>query len=609
MVENRPTGDKAEVFPMEEKNIFLQCAMAFEIDLFCDNSRYRVNKCSSAAALREETKGINFPIFFHVEHNICLECGPVFADVIVMSRELVKVFPSVGETIILVPVLRESCLLVAWTQQLVLPTTDAFLMTLARTVSDSGFILSVSCSTERNVANIRKDMLKSQKTTHDLTQLETLAISLNILRANLYRLYRNHLSSIGMDLKEINFDVTEADVESNGVAFDKFEKLQELVDTKADESYFEIINTNFPTESIEASGSRSETNFSDVIRFRPLEIELGCEGASTANPNDTGRLFGQEVTDAQFGMLTSAVNWAKMSMAQKKPKYHHKALVYLDSVLKAHGRPVFLKVPLLACRGQIPCSQRSKISEYSGILTKDADESNQPEFLLSLKLEYWHPLSDLTSTMGGHISRLIVIIPGQCLESNSGSCSANPTQYAINTAKRIINEVNNEACSLSVSNSLEKGSTEHTLPPPTPKVTGFFFCDPSGRHIFFIETSDGRLARKLTFIFCQLTSQYTRSMVGQAPRILYNTTLKFASQIFMKIHHLCLRAPLHKYVERGLLYIRDLVPEPAFEALTRLYTLSEHCFSFSVALRLNLLPDPAGIQALCQHFCFWSTDS
>ncbi|KAL7065224.1 hypothetical protein AAHC03_05583 [Spirometra sp. Aus1] len=352
-------------------------------------------------------------------------------------------------------------------------------------------------------------------------------------------------------------------------------------------------------------GCGPKMKFLDVLRFRPLEFELECEGANTA-PNECGRLFGEDVTDAEFGMLTSTINSAKMDMVKRKPKYHRKAIVYLDSVLKACGRPVFLAVPLLACRGQIPCIQRSTTSEYSGLSTEDVDVCGEPDFLLSLRLEYWHSSSDPSNTEGRHISRIIVIIPGQCLENNSGSYFENPTQCAINTAKRIIDEVKNETSS---SKNFEDDSSEHRSPSPTLKVAGFIFCDPSGRHIFFIETSEERLAHKLASIFCRLASQYTRHQLDQVPRVLYNTTLKFTSYLFVKLHHLCLKAPLQKFVEGGLLYIRDLVPEPAFEALTRLYTLAEHCFSFSAALRLNLLPDPTGIQALCQHFCLWSTDS
>ncbi|KAL7065227.1 hypothetical protein AAHC03_05584 [Spirometra sp. Aus1] len=201
--------------------------------------------------VHEDVKGSTFPIFFHIEHNVNLECGPIFADVIVINRELVKVFPGVGETIILVPVLREYSLLVAWTQQLVLPATDDFLLTLARTVSDSGFILSMSCSTDRYLANTRKDFWKTQKTAHDLTQFETLTTTLKILDANVWRLYRNRLTSTGLDLKEINSDFAEAGIESDEAILEKLEKFQELVDSKTNESDFDIISTKIAVEAPE----------------------------------------------------------------------------------------------------------------------------------------------------------------------------------------------------------------------------------------------------------------------------------------------------------------------------------------------------------------------
>ncbi|VDK83554.1 unnamed protein product [Dibothriocephalus latus] len=621
----RRTRDESKTFSMEETTILLKCAMALEIDMCGENSRFRVNKESSTASLREENKGCNFPIFFHIEHNIPSEYGPMFADVIVMSRELVKVgldfkevnsFSSEADA-----EYRERTLekFEKW-QKLVDAKAD----------EPDCEILSANLRTESTETNPSSEYsggaLRCNFTFADEL---TGQIKLRKMRYGKHKInHGKYISSVSCVSGSLVFYAPQQRVFCHSLGQQRSVPLaavsrvaksripgrrRRLQQQSATFGGGNILKGQyFQLQLIQVlltGGSQPEINFPDILRSRPLEFELGYEEYGSA-PKNNGCLFGQDVADAEFGMFTSAATSAKMNMTKKKkPKHQRKALVHLDSVLKACGQPVFLTVPLMTSHGRLHCMQRFAVSEYAGISKKDVNAASEPDVLLSMRLQYRHLRPNPVTTKGGNISRIIVIIPGKCLGRNSGSCCENPTQYAINTAIRIIKEVNNENGSLDVSNSLEDVSAEHRSPPRTPKVTGFILCDTSGRHVLFTETAESRLARKLTFIFCELASQYTRNCVKQAPRILYNTTLKFTSHLYTKLHELCLRAPLHKFVQQGLLYIRDLVPEPAFQALTRLYALSEHCFSFSLALRLDLIPDPAGIQAICQNFCLWTTDS
>merc|ERR1712048_45012 len=88
-------------------------------------------------------------------------------------------------------------------------------------------------------------------------------------------------------------------------------------------------------------------------------------------------------------------------------------------------------------------------------------------------------------------------------------------------------------------------------------------------------------------------------------RTLYNSEMTFSSRVYSSLDvdltRIRLYEPLENIVKQPLLYVRDMVPKPSFEAVSRLYQLST-CESLHNAIRNELLPEAAMLISMSREF-------
>lgn len=94
-------------------------------------------------------------------------------------------------------------------------------------------------------------------------------------------------------------------------------------------------------------------------------------------------------------------------------------------------------------------------------------------------------------------------------------------------------------------------------------------------------------------------------------RILYNSSLTFSKRIFLSLDvdltRVRLHQPLRDIVQQPLLYVRDILPRKCFQAVTKLFQLTQ-CTSLHNAIRNEMLPTADMIISLSKEFGVPLTD-
>ncbi|XP_013845566.2 uncharacterized protein KIAA1257 homolog isoform X3 [Sus scrofa] len=89
-------------------------------------------------------------------------------------------------------------------------------------------------------------------------------------------------------------------------------------------------------------------------------------------------------------------------------------------------------------------------------------------------------------------------------------------------------------------------------------------------------------------------------------KVLYNSELRFRSRLYADLetvlYHVRLFQPLAQLVKHTVLYVRNTVPQPVFQALNRIYCICQYSARLRDVVTGDLLPSSAMIKELSQEF-------
>nr|XP_019573116.1 PREDICTED: uncharacterized protein FLJ43738-like [Rhinolophus sinicus] len=132
-------------------------------------------------------------------------------------------------------------------------------------------------------------------------------------------------------------------------------------------------------------------------------------------------------------------------------------------------------------------------------------------------------------------------------------------------------------------------------------LTGFHLLD--GKiHLLILE---GLADQGLKQLWESHQSRMTKSEYGKC-KVLYNSQLLFQHRHYADLgtilYHVHLFQPLSQLMKHTSLYVRNAVPQEAFQALTRIYCICHHSFKLREVITRDLLPSSTMIKDLSQEF-------
>uniref|UniRef100_G3T1U5 Uncharacterized protein n=1 Tax=Loxodonta africana TaxID=9785 RepID=G3T1U5_LOXAF len=132
-------------------------------------------------------------------------------------------------------------------------------------------------------------------------------------------------------------------------------------------------------------------------------------------------------------------------------------------------------------------------------------------------------------------------------------------------------------------------------------LTGFHLLD--GKiHLFILE---GLADQGLRRLWESHQSRIPKSEHGKY-KVLYNSQLLFHHRLYADLetilYHVHLFKPLSLLMKHSQLYVRNVVPQDAFQALVRLHYICHHSTKLKDVVTRDLLPSSAMIKCLSQEF-------
>ncbi|XP_048347727.1 uncharacterized protein CFAP92 isoform X2 [Sphaerodactylus townsendi] len=131
-------------------------------------------------------------------------------------------------------------------------------------------------------------------------------------------------------------------------------------------------------------------------------------------------------------------------------------------------------------------------------------------------------------------------------------------------------------------------------------ITGFHMMDES-IHLLVVE---GLKDKALEKMWNKRIDRMQEAKIGQL-KIFYNSQLPFHQRLYVELEailfHIHLCKPLSNITKQPLLYIRDMVPQPCFQALSRLDYIC-HSKKLRDVIHYDLLPSAEMIISLSQEF-------
>uniref|UniRef100_A0A671E149 Cilia and flagella associated protein 92 (putative) n=1 Tax=Rhinolophus ferrumequinum TaxID=59479 RepID=A0A671E149_RHIFE len=132
-------------------------------------------------------------------------------------------------------------------------------------------------------------------------------------------------------------------------------------------------------------------------------------------------------------------------------------------------------------------------------------------------------------------------------------------------------------------------------------LTGFHLLD-GKMHLLILE---GLAAQGLKQLWESHQSRMTKSEYGKC-KVLYNSQLLFQHRHYADLetilYHVHLFQPLSQLMKHTALYVRNAVPQEAFQALTRIYCICHHSTRLREVITRDLLPSSTMIKDLSREF-------
>nr|XP_042713360.1 uncharacterized protein KIAA1257 homolog isoform X2 [Chrysemys picta bellii] len=369
----------------------------------------------------------------------------------------------------------------------------------------------------------------------------------------------------------------------------------------------------FKDVNVILTGTISPGELREYFRGPPLEIEVHDRDRKMAEDIKKPSLFGDEQDDGELSNvgLVSYKHTAYNPFTEKDNLWHPYgvAKVSLTDLLLGE-KYLNISVPIHSCSVPDPgCQKDSKTEKMMGVLGSVAGPQTSPlpmghylesDSVLKVRVEIAVPLDLQAETADTEVADC----PYGCIiyifDYNNAPCLHDLLQE--------ITEINAEALQLDSYplQVIQMALATFKLKTATKEIseldiiTGFHILDGT-IHLLVLEGLKDKAIKRL---WEQQFDKTHRTENGRLD-ILYNSQLSFHQRLYTDLeailYHIHLCKPLSSITRQPLLYVRDMVPQACFQALSRLDYLC-HSKKLRDVVQRGLLPSAEMITVLSQEF-------
>ncbi|KAJ7316810.1 hypothetical protein JRQ81_002972 [Phrynocephalus forsythii] len=353
-----------------------------------------------------------------------------------------------------------------------------------------------------------------------------------------------------------------------------------------------------------------KTELSEYLRGPPLEIEVHDRDKKKEEMKVKPSLFGEELGDSKISHLNTVASRYLLQNLFSEQIWHPYGVAKISLAdLLLGEKTLNFSAPIQNCSVQDSAFSQGEIISQKA---RGVDGSQAPhlpmghyvssESYLKVRVEITVPLSleeDLDDTETEHC-------PYGCIIYLFDDKKTSLLSYLLQE----ITAINAEALQLDSypSHIIQKSLNILTLNQKLTFgdisqldiITGFHILDGS-IHLLVLEGFKNKALKRL---WNKRIDRLQESKTGRL-QILYNSHISFHQRLYVDLEaivfHFRLCKPLSSIMKQPLLYIRDMVPQPCFEALTRLDYIC-HTMRLRDVIHHNLLPSAEMITMLSQQF-------
>ncbi|KAG8128208.1 hypothetical protein E2320_015078, partial [Naja naja] len=358
-------------------------------------------------------------------------------------------------------------------------------------------------------------------------------------------------------------------------------------------------------------GAIDPGKFNEYLRGPPLEIEVHDRDKKMEALKMTPSLFGEEPGDSKLSDISTVTSrYMIQNTSTDKENIHSPygiAKINLNDLLLG-GKTLNFCAPIHSCSIQDTSlsygqntSPGAKKTDDSQVVQLSVGHYVNAESYLKVRVEISVPLSppeeeDAAAThcpygciiylFDYNNASLLYYLMQQITEINSEAFLLD--SYPIDTTQKSLNTLK-----LNQKLSLEEISRLNI-------ITGFHIIDGS-IHLLILEGFRNKAIKRM---WNKKIDRMHETEHGRL-QIFYNSHLSFHKRLYIDLEaillHIRLCKPLSSLMKQPLIYIRDMVPQPCFEALSRLDFIC-HSKKLREVVHYNLLPSAEMITMLSQEF-------
>uniref|UniRef100_A0A8C0IYK6 Cilia and flagella associated protein 92 (putative) n=1 Tax=Chelonoidis abingdonii TaxID=106734 RepID=A0A8C0IYK6_CHEAB len=365
----------------------------------------------------------------------------------------------------------------------------------------------------------------------------------------------------------------------------------------------------FKDVNVILTGTISPGELREYFRGPPLEIEVHDRDRKMAEDIKTPSLFGEDQDDGKLSNVgfVSYKHTAYNPFTEKDNLWHPYGVAKVSLTDLLLGKKYLnISVPIHSCSVPYPGDQKdSKTEKIMGVLGSVAGPQSSPlpvghylesDSVLKVRVEIAVPLGLQAETADTEVANC----PYGCIiyifDYNNAPCLHDLLQE--------ITEINAEALQLDSYplQVIQMALATFKLKTTTKEIseldiiTGFHILD-GIIHLLVLEGLKDKAIKRLW-------EQTHRTENGRLD-ILYNSQLSFHQRLYTDLeailYHIHLCKPLSAITRQPLLYVRDMVRQACFQALSRLDYLC-HSKKLRDVVQRGLLPSAEMITVLSQEF-------
>ncbi|XP_042311413.1 uncharacterized protein KIAA1257 homolog isoform X1 [Sceloporus undulatus] len=355
-------------------------------------------------------------------------------------------------------------------------------------------------------------------------------------------------------------------------------------------------------------GTLKPGELSEYLRGPPLEIEVHDRDKKMEAIRTKPSLFGEEPGDSKLSNLNNVTSRSMFQNPISEEVWHPYGIAKISLVdLLLGEKTLNFTAPIQNCS-----VQDTSVCQGENIADRGADGSQV------VQLPMGHYVT-AESHLKVRVEITVPLHPKEELEdSETAHCPYGCIIYIfdykntslLNYLLQEITKINAEALHLdsyplpTMQKSLNTLQLNRKLPfediSPLDVITGFHILD-GAIHLLILEGFKNKGLKKL---WNKKIDRLQESKTGRL-QIFYNSQLSFHQRLYADLEaivfHIRLCKPLTSIMKQPLLYIRDMVPQPCFEALVRLDYICQ-VTKLRDVIHHNLLPSAEMITMLSQEF-------